>query len=139
MCVQLKSGSTDLSEEINFKSIGTSNTTVTLEADTLPSAAQLADMVLECTVGYYGGAINGATAYVTYTLTGAAYTYTFTVSGDTVIAVVISSGQTQQVYVKVSGAWVLYGTVYKKSSSWTAQADASQAFDSQTNYMHGGA
>lgn len=41
MCVQLRSGSTDLSDEINFKDIGTSNTTVTLECETLPTVAQL--------------------------------------------------------------------------------------------------
>lgn len=68
MCVQLKSGNTDLSSEVNFKSKGTSNTTITLEATTIPTAAQLQSMVLYCTLGAYGGAINGATCYVVYSL-----------------------------------------------------------------------
>ena len=93
MCVQLKSGSTELSEEINFKSIGTSNTTITLEATTIPTAAQLQSMVLECTLGYYGGAINGATCYVVYSVPAdhpSYYTYTYVTDGDATIAVVIS-------------------------------------------------
>ena len=96
MCVQLKSGNTDLSEQINFKSIGTSNTTITLECETLPTVSQLASMVLECTLGYYGGAINGATCYVEYE-TGSGithYTYTYTVDGDATIAVTISGSST---------------------------------------------
>lgn len=94
MCVQLKSGSTELSEQLNFKSIGTSNTTITLECETLPTVAQLANMVLECTLGYYGGAINGATCYVEYSVPGSNpsyYTYTYTTDGDATIAVVIGS------------------------------------------------
>ena len=93
MCVQLKSGSTELSEEINFKSVSTNTTTITLEATTIPTAAQLANMVLECTLGYYGGAINGATCYVVYSVPADHpdyYTYTYVTDGDATIAVVIS-------------------------------------------------
>lgn len=68
MCVQLRSGNTELSSELNFKSIGTSNTTQTIEATTLPTVAQLENLVLYCRLGYYGGAINGATCYIEYTL-----------------------------------------------------------------------
>ena len=69
MCVQLRSGDTELSEELNFKSVGTSNSTQTIEATTLPTVAQLDDLILYCRLGYYGGAINGATCYIEYTAT----------------------------------------------------------------------
>lgn len=69
MCVQLRSGDTELSDELNFKSIGTSNSTQTIEATTLPTVAQLDDLILYCRLGYYGGAINGATCYIEYTIT----------------------------------------------------------------------
>ena len=68
MCVQLRTGNTELSSELNFKSIGTSNSTQTIEATTLPTVAQLENLVLYCRLGYYGGAINGATCYIEYTL-----------------------------------------------------------------------
>lgn len=66
MCAQLITGSTNLSEELNFKSIGTSNSTQIIECTTVPTIAQLANMKLQCRLGYYGGAINGATCYVEY-------------------------------------------------------------------------
>ncbi len=90
MCVQLVSGSTELSAELNFKSIGTSNSTQTIEATTLPTISQLANMQLKCRLGYYGGAINGATCYVVYTtpLTGTYYVYTISnVSADHTITI----------------------------------------------------
>ena len=82
MCAQLISGSTDISAETNFKSIGTSNTTITLTATTLPTVAQLADLKLQCRLGYYGGAINGATCYITYSVpsSGADYYWTYTIT-----------------------------------------------------------
>lgn len=81
MCAQLISGSTELSEEINWKNIGTSNSTQTLEATPVPTVAQLEEMKLQCRLGYYGGAINGATAYVTYTVpSGNPYYWTYTIS-----------------------------------------------------------
>ena len=142
MCVQLKSGNTELSEQINFKSIGTSNTTITLEAETLPTVAQLAEMVLECTLGYYGGAINGATCYVEYE-TGSGvthYTYTYTVDGDATIAVVIGgSGETPKLYVKQNGTWVQVQKAYKKvNGAWVEQSDLTTVFNAQTNYINGG-
>lgn len=75
MCAQLISGSTEITEELNFKSIGTSNSTQTLEATTLPTISQLANLKLQCRLGYYGGAINGATCYVTYTVPDAGGIY----------------------------------------------------------------
>lgn len=72
MCAQLILGTTanTISDELNFKSIGTSNSTQTIEATSLPSASQLNDLKLKCRLGYYGGAINGATCYVVYSVEG---------------------------------------------------------------------
>lgn len=138
MCAQLRSGNTNLSSELNFKSIGTSNTTQTLEASTLPTVSQLADMVLQCRLGYYGGAINGATAHVTYTMSGIEYTYSYTVNGDATIAVVIGGGTTATIYYKVNGAWVEASIVYKKvNGAWVQQSDLTSVFDPNTNYVKG--
>lgn len=142
MCAQLKSGNTELSEELNFKSIGTSNSTQTLEATTLPTVAQLANMVLQCRLGYYGGAINGATAYVEYEIQSGGpdhYTYTYTVSGDATIAVTIGGGGggTKQLYTKINGTWK-EATPYKKvNGSWVLQSDPSTVFDSSKKYIKG--
>lgn len=92
MCAQLVSGSTEISSELNFKSVGTSNSTQTLTATTLPTVAQLANLKLQCRLGYYGGAINGATCYITYTVpsSGGDYYYTYTlsnVSADHIIVI----------------------------------------------------
>lgn len=95
MCVQLISGNTALTEEINYKDVGTSNTIQTLECTTLPTVAQLASMQLQCRIGYYGGAINGATVYVEYSLPSSDpdyYYYTYIVgSSNSVIEVTIGS------------------------------------------------
>ena len=66
MCVQLRSGDVQLSDEFNFKTAGTSNSTQTIEATTIPTVSQLENLVLYCRLGYYGGALNGATCYVEY-------------------------------------------------------------------------
>ncbi len=92
MCAQLVSGSIEISSELNFKSVGTSNSTQTLTATTLPTVAQLANLKLQCRLGYYGGAINGATCYITYTVpsSGGDYYYTYTlsnVSADHIIVI----------------------------------------------------
>ena len=79
MCAQIRSGSTELSEELNFKSVGTSNSTQTITCTTPPTIAQLENLQLYCRLGYYGGALNGATVYVEYsTPSGYYYTYTIT-------------------------------------------------------------
>lgn len=142
MCVQLKSGSTNLSSQLNFKDVGTTNSTQTLECTTLPTVSQLASMVLECTLGYYGGAINGATCYVVYSMPGATveyYTYTYIADGNATIAVVIgSSGFTDTIYFKNNGSWVAATAVYKKvNGSWILQSDLTSVFDSNTNYVRG--
>lgn len=91
MCAQLISGSTNISNETNFKSIGTSNTTITLTATTLPTVTQLANLKLQCRLGYYGGAINGATCYVTYTVpsSGSDYYYTYTLENITADHIIV--------------------------------------------------
>ena len=145
MCAMLISGSTELTEELNFKDIGTSNTTQTLECTTLPTVSQLASMKLQCRLGYYGGAINGATAYVTYSIPGSGgpeyYTYSYTVNGDSTISVVIgSSGSSPVIYIKENGVWTPYSKVYlKQNGSWVEQnsSDWSTLFNINTNYRKG--
>lgn len=139
MCVQLKSGNTELSAKYNFKSAGTSNTTQTINATTLPTVAQLDSLVVECTLGYYGGAINGVTVYLTYEVSGLWYTYTYTVSGDATIAVTIgSSGDTDKMYLKVNGAWVEVSAVYVKTNgSWVQQTNLQNIFDTTGKYIKG--
>ena len=140
MTAQLKSGSTELSEMMNFKDHGTSNTEVTVECDVLPTPAQLQSMVLECRLGYYGGAICGATCYVEYDTGGGIdhYTYTYTVSGDATIAVVIGTQQTDTLWVKLDTAWATASRAWKKvGSSWVLQSDLSTVFDQSKNYVRG--
>ena len=91
MCAQLISGSTELSDELNFKSVGTSNSTQTVTANVIPTIAQLENLKVQCRLGYYGGAINGATVYLEYEVSGVYYTYSTTISGDMTIAVTIGS------------------------------------------------
>ena len=138
MCAQLISGSTELSEELNFKSVGTSNSTQTVECTTIPTAAQLAVMKLQCRLGYYGGAINGATVYVEYTISGIFYTYTYTVSGNATIAVVIGGGGTTQAVWfkdKTTGALVQATAVWKRVGGlWVQQSDLTNVFESGVNY-----
>lgn len=133
MCFQLVSGSTDLSEEINFKTISTSNTNYTLECDTLPTVSQIANMKMQCRLGYYGGALNGATVYVEYDTGGTLdhYTYTFTVSADTTIAVTIGGTVVSDVLLtKVGSTYKTVTTAYKKIGGvWTVQSDVANLYD----------
>lgn len=158
MCVQLLSGSTELSEEYNFKSHGTSNGNVTVEADTLPTVAQLSSLVVQMKLGYYGGAINGVTVYLEYEEPAAVpdyYTYTYIVNGNSTIAVTIDSSPTptgdkiyvksggawkeaSNIYVKVNGTWQKVVNVYKKvSGSWVLQSDKSSLFSQDVSYING--
>lgn len=140
MCVQLKSGSTALSSQYNFKSAGTSNSTQTIQATTLPTVAQLENLVVECTLGYYGGAINGVTVFLTYEMDSAYYTYSTTISGDMTIAVVIGGGggDTAKIYVKMNGSWVEATAVYKKvNGTWQLQSDVTNVFQSGVKYRQG--
>lgn len=138
MCIQLKSGSTNLSSQYNWKSSGsTSNSTQTLEATTLPTVAQLSNMVLECTLGYYGGALNGATCYVEYTVPPG-YTYTYIVDGDATIAVTIGGGGSQpELYVKQNGSWVKVTAAYIKTNGTWVQTAVDSVFQQGVNYKQG--
>lgn len=141
MCAQLISGSKELTEELNWKEVGTSNTTETLEATTLPTVSEAANMKLQCRLGYYGGAINGATVFVEYDVPGATadhYTYTYTVDGDATIAVTIGAVAQNAIFIKVNGAWVEATAVYKKvNGSWVEQTDLTNVFVSGVNYKSG--
>jgi len=135
MCVQLKSGNTELSERYNFKSAGTSNSTQTINATTLPTAAQLENLVVECTLGYYGGAINGVTVFLTYEVSGVYYTYSTTINGDMTVVVTIGSVTQNKMYIKINGSWVEVSKVYKKvNGSWVEQTNLTSVFDSNVNY-----
>ena len=127
MCAQIISGSTALSSELNFKSIGTSNTTQTITATTLPTPAQCANLKLQCRLGYYGGAINGATVYIEYEdNTPEHYTYDFIVDGDTTITVIVGNVTTYNVNVSNSATGV---TVTPTSQSVVEGADATIRID----------
>lgn len=138
MCARLISGSTNLSDELNFKSVGTSNTTQTVTANVTPTISQLENLKVQCRLGYYGGAINGATVYLEYEVAGVYYTYSTTIDGDMTIAVTIGGGGSQpKMYVKINGTWTQFSKVYKKvNGSWVEQASStwSTIFDTNTNY-----
>lgn len=140
MCARLISGSTNLSDELNFKSVGTSNSTQTVTANVTPTIAQLENLKVQCRLGYYGGAINGATVYLEYEVAGVYYTYSTTISGDMTIVVTIGGGGvTKKIYLKINGTWTLYSKVYKKiNGAWVEQSDPSTVFDTNANYVYGG-
>lgn len=136
-CV-LYSGSTAISDEVNFPS--TSNSLITLTPSGTVTRSQLDNFVVRHYVGYYGGLILGITVEITYS-TGSGidhYTYTATISGNTTIAVTIGGTvQTDTLYVKSSGTWVAVSKAYKKvNGAWT-EASVSTAFDANTNYVRG--
>ena len=138
MCAQLISGSTALSNELNFKSIGTSNSTQTVTANVTPTIAQLENLKVQCRLGYYGGAINGATVYLEYEVSGVYYTYSTTISGDMTIAVTIGSGSSsKKIFIKLNGAWTQCSKVYLKvNGSWVEQDSStwSSILSSNSNY-----
>lgn len=135
MCVQLVSGDTELSEQLNFKSIGTSNSTQTITANVTPTVSQLENLAIECTLGYYGGAINGATVFLTYSVSGAYYTYSTTISGN--MTIVVTIGSQTKIYIKENGTWVEYTKGYKKVNGVWVEQDLNTLFNSTTNYIHG--
>lgn len=144
MCVQLKSGNTELSEQFNFKSTGsTSNSTQTIEATTLPTVAQLSNLVVECTLGYYGGAINGVTVYVEYaepTSDVDYYTYSFEVNGNATIAVVIGTVATgNKIYIKIGEAseTLVASKYFSDASTGTFSLDLSSFSTGDTCHVVG--
>ena len=143
MCAALYLGtSTAISSELNFKSIGTSNSTQTITATTLPTVSQLSNLKLRCRLGYYGGAINGATCYITYTVpnSGNNYYWTYTVSNlaaDHAIVVNSAGSSTPKIYRKINGSWVQGSKVYLKiNGSWVEQSPSTWTtlFNTSTNY-----
>lgn len=140
MCAQLISGDVELSDELNFKDVGTSNSTQTVTANVTPTVAQLENLKVQCRLGYYGGAINGATVYLEYEVSGVYYTYSTTISGDMTIVVTIGSVSQTKIYIKENGSWNEYSKVYLKiNGSWVEQSssDWSSIFNTSTKYRKG--
>ena len=152
--VALYYGSTMKGEDVDFPS--TSNSLVTIENTGTWTRAELDNLTLRHTVGYYGGLVLGITIEVTYS-TGTGidhYTYTYTVNGDSTIAVVIGSASTgdkiyvkqgntwkqaSNIHVKVNGTWQKVAKVWKKvSGSWVLQPDKSSLFSQNVTYINGG-
>lgn len=135
-CV-LYSGSTAISDEVDFPS--TSNSTITVEPNQTLTRSQLDNVTLRHYVGYYGGLVLGISFNVTYS-TGAGvdhYTYTFTVTGNSTIVVTIgSSALSDKLYIKQNNTWVEVSAVYKKvNGAWVEQTGLSNLFDTNTVYV----
>lgn len=133
----LYSGSTAVSEEVDFPS--TSNSLITIEPNSTITRSQLDNLTVRHTVGYYGGLVLGISFEVMYS-TGSGidhYTYTYTVSGDATIAVVI--GVSAVLYFKdTNGVWTSVSKAWKKvNGSWVEQSDFTTVFDPSTNYVRG--
>lgn len=142
-------GSTQRGSDVDFPS--TSNTMVTID-DVSLTRAELSNVVLRYTVGYYGGLILGITFEIVYSIgTGIDhYTYTFTVSADSTIAVTIGASGNKVLIkssgswvegtpkVKVSGTWQEVSKVFKKvNGSWVEQEDKSAMFEPNAIYIGG--
>lgn len=137
--VVLYRGTTAISDEVDFPS--TSNSTITVTPDTMPTRAQLDNVTVRHNVGYYGGLVLGITFEVTYT-TGSGvdhYTYTYTVTGDSTIAVTIGGGsvETDTLFIKQSGGWTKVTKAYIKRQGAWVETSVTGLFDPQTNYKKG--
>ena len=74
---------TELYCEVNGHAESTSNSSEYMCAQLISgSIDKLADLKLQCRLGYYGGAINGATCHITYTVpsSGTDYYWTYTIT-----------------------------------------------------------
>lgn len=135
-CVLYK-GSTAISEAVEFPS--TSNSIITVTPTEMPTRAELDSVTLRHYVGYYGGLVLGISFVVTYS-TGTGidhYTYTYTVSGDSVIAVVIGTPETDTLFVKTQNGWAEVEKAYiKQSGAWVEQA-VTNVFQTGVNYRKG--
>ena len=129
MCAQLISGGTALSDELNFKSVGTSNSTQTVTANVTPTVAQLENLKVQCRLGYYGGAINGITVYLEYEVSGTWYTYSTTVTDDMSIAVIIGNVTT---YTVNASSDVSRVTVTPTTQTQAQGSSAEIRFDTNT-------
>lgn len=96
-------GSTAISDTTKFTS--TSAQVITLTATTLPTVSELSNISLQIEVGYYGGAVDGATITVTYTVAGSGLHYYYydlkRVASDHNFIVTIGGGAT--LFVKQNG------------------------------------
>lgn len=149
--VALYYGSTMKGEDVDFPY--TSNSLVTIENTGSWTRAELDNLTLRHTVGYYGGLVLGITIEITYS-TGSGidhYTYTYTVSGDSTIAVVIGTVgdkvfikqngswvQSSKQLLKVSGTWKEINKVYEKVNGSWVEKDKSAMFNSNAIYIVGG-
>ena len=136
MCAQLISGNTELSDELNFKSVGTSNSTQTVTANVTPTIAQLENLQVQCRLGYYGGAINGATVYLEYEISGVYYTYSTTINGD--MTIVVTIGNPTTLYIKNNNSWVEVSKVFiKQNGVWVEQTNLENIFNINNKYVQG--
>lgn len=131
-------GSTAISDTVDFPS--TSNTTITLTPNTMPTRSELTNLTVRHFVGYYGGLVLGISFVVTYS-TGSGidhYTYTYTVTGDATIAVVIGAQGDTFIWAKDGTVWKKYATAYKKvNGTWVKQSDLYTVFNSSSKYIKG--
>lgn len=148
--VALYYNSTMKGEDVDFPS--TSNSLVTIDNTGTWTRAELDDLTLRHTVGYYGGLVLGITIEVTYS-TGSGidhYTYTYTVNGDSTIAVVIGNVgdkvfvkqngswvQSSKQLLKVSGTWREINKVYEKVNGSWVEKDKSAMFNPNAIYIGG--
>lgn len=137
-CV-LYQGSSAISDEVDFPS--TSNSTITLTPNTMPTRSQLDNVTVRHYVGHYGGLVLGISFIITYS-TGSGidhYTYTFTVSEDATIAVTIGNiASSKKIYIKENGIWKEYSKVYiKENNNWVEKSmdQISSIFSTTANYV----
>lgn len=135
-CV-LYQGSSAISDKVDFPS--TSNSTITVTPNALPTRSQLDNVTVRHYVGYYGGLVLGISFTITYS-TGSGidhYTYTFTVTEDATIAVTIGNiALSKKIYIKENGIWKQYSKVYiKQNGSWVEQSDWGSIFNTSANYV----
>lgn len=112
--LQLYAGSTAKGSVSKFTS--TSAQTVTLTTGTW-TRAEVDNMKLRFTIGYYGGLVNGATVTITYTYESVTYTVTSTLTGNGTIS---PSGATS---VEKDETYLLTITPTDKSDTVTATKD----------------
>lgn len=116
--LQLYSGSTAKGGESEFTS--TSDQTITMSAGTW-TQAELQNAILRFAIGYYGGAVSGATWSVAYEMDGYVYTIS-NITADHTIVVSVSGTQSLNVRVKQNGAWITPSKVLVKQNGTWQQA-----------------
>lgn len=141
MDCQLFSGTSAISDMKSFKSTGTTNTVIEL-TQTMPIDRQELDSLwLSVIVGYYGGAIDGATVEVDYQIGWNPPFYSFSITNVSTahtLVVTMSPGSTPTLYVKINGNWVAAKSVYKKINGvWVEQTNLSGVVDSNMTYIKG--